>query len=106
VFDRAREDADRFIRGDDAAVRSVSGAAPCGRKESGDDRGRVGCRGGRDRGGGCGRIAVAESASEGEKQDLTQKHNDATDLATGSHWQIKFHISKEWTLEHLKNATR
>ena len=62
--ERAREDAHGTRRRDDAAVRSVSGAAPCGRKESGDDRRRVGRRRRCDRGGGRGRLAVAQSAGE------------------------------------------
>lgn len=68
MFDRAREDADRLIRGDDAAVRSVSGAAPCGRKESGDDGRGVGRRRRCDRGGGRGSFAVAESTDQAEDQ--------------------------------------
>ena len=63
--DRAREDAHGARRRDDAAVRSVSGSAPCGRKESGDDGGRIGCRSRRDRGGGRWSFAVAQSAGEG-----------------------------------------
>ena len=68
--DRAREDADGARRRDDAAVRSMSGAAPCGRKESGDDGGRVGRRGGRDCSGGCGSFAVAQSADKSAEQEL------------------------------------
>jgi hypothetical protein len=37
VSHRARKDAHRSHRRDDAALRPVSGSAPCGRKESGDD---------------------------------------------------------------------
>jgi antitoxin (DNA-binding transcriptional repressor) of toxin-antitoxin stability system len=65
---RAREDAHRPHRRDDAALRSVSGSAPCGRKESGDDGRRAGCGGRRDRRGGRRSFAVAQSAGQAEKQ--------------------------------------
>jgi len=67
---RAREDAHGTRRGDDAAVRSVSGAPPCGRKESGDDGGRDRCRGGCDCGGRRGSFAVAQSADQIQEQEL------------------------------------
>ena len=60
--DRAGEDADRSRGCHDAALRSVSGAAPCGRKESRDDRRGTGRGGERDRGGGRGGFAIVESA--------------------------------------------
>lgn len=71
--DRAREDADGSRRRDDAAMRSVSGAAPCGRKESGDDGRRVGRCGRRDCRGGCGSAGIAESAGKAAKQDVTRR---------------------------------
>jgi len=64
---RAGEDADRSRGRHDAALRSLSGAAPCGRKESRDDGGGVGRGGGRDRRRGCGGAAVAESTDQAEK---------------------------------------
>jgi len=63
----AGEDTDGPGGGHDAALRSLSGATPCGRKESGDDGGGAGRGGGRDRGGGCGGAAIAESADQAEK---------------------------------------
>ena len=51
-------------------VRPVSRTAPCGRKESGDDRRRTGRGGGCHRRGGCGRAAVAESENQTKKQDI------------------------------------
>ena len=78
---RAGEDADWSGGRDDAALRSVSGAAPCGRKESGDDRGgtRRGC--GCDRSGGRGGAAIAESADQAAEQDVDQLrgHNGAAE---------------------------
>ena len=71
----AREDAHGTCRGGDAAVRSVSGAAPCGRKESGDDGGRAGCRRRRDRGGGRRRAAVVESANQAATEDVENREN-------------------------------
>src|SRR6266536_2542657 len=68
-----REDAHRVDGGNDAALRSLSRPAPCGRKESGDDGGRTGHGGGCHRGGGCGRIAVAESENQTKKQDIEGK---------------------------------
>ena len=68
--DRAGEDADRPGCGDDAALRSLSGAAPCGRKEGGHDGGRVGRGGGRDRRRGRGGFAIAESADKAADQAI------------------------------------
>ena len=71
MSDGAREDAHRSGRGDDAALRSMSGSAPCGRKESGDDSRRTG------RGGRCDRrrrrrgAGVVESADQAKKQAIT-----------------------------------
>jgi hypothetical protein len=68
---RARENAYGFSRRDDAALRSVSRPAPCGRKESGDDRRRAGRRYGCDCRRGCGGAAVAEPENQAAQQDLT-----------------------------------
>ena len=68
---RAGEDVDRAGGCDDAALRSVSGAAPCGRKESGNDRGRVGRGGGCHRRGRRWRAAIAQSADQAAEQDVT-----------------------------------
>jgi len=65
--DRAGEDADRSYGRHDAALRSVSGAAPCGRKESGNDGGRVGRRDRRDRRGGRRGSAIAKPADQATK---------------------------------------
>jgi len=68
---RARKDVDRPHRCDDAALRSLSRSSPRGREESGNDRRRIGCSGGRDCGGGCRSASVVESAGQGEKQNVT-----------------------------------
>src|SRR6266511_1912158 len=65
---RTREDAHRFGGGDHAPLRSLSRAPPCGRKESGNDRRRIGRGGGRDCRGGCGSAAIVESENQAEEQ--------------------------------------
>ena len=67
---RARENTHRHHGSDDAALRSVSGATPCGRKESGDDRRRVRCSSGCHRRGGCGGAAVAESENQTTEREV------------------------------------
>ena len=68
---RARKDADRSHRCDDEALRSLSRPSPRGREESGDDRRRTGCGGGRDRSGGRRSAAVVEPADQAEKRNVT-----------------------------------
>jgi hypothetical protein len=60
----------------------MSGPPPCGRKESGDDGGRTRRGRGCHRRRGRGRAAVAESADQSEKQDITPEASKATDAAT------------------------
>ena len=93
MSDRAREDADGARRRDDAAVRSVSGAPPCGRKESGDDGGRVGRGGRRDRSSGCRSFAVAQSAGEGADEDLTPNKSGARSQSRADSFQLLACIS-------------
>jgi len=71
VSHRAREDAHRSDRGDDAALRSMSRSAPCGRKESGDDGRGIGCSNRCHRRGGRGSAAVVESTDQSEAQGVT-----------------------------------
>ena len=80
--DRAGEDADRSHGRHDAALRSLSGAAPCGRKESGNDGGRVGRRDRRDRRGGRGSAAVAQSEGEGANEELGEERRQHGDYGT------------------------
>ena len=77
---RAGEDADRSRGRYDAALRSLSGSAPCGRKESGNDRGRTGRRGGCDRGGGRWGFAIAQSADQAEEEDVDNGQNQEDGL--------------------------
>src|SRR5687768_5569731 len=67
---RAREDAHRSYRRNDAALRPVSGSPPCGRKESGDDGRGTRCGCGCHRRGGCGCAAIVESADQAAKQSV------------------------------------
>src|SRR5262245_33523172 len=76
MSNRPRKDAYWLDSGDDAIVRSVSRAAPCGRKESGDDGRGTRCGSRRNRCGGCGCAAVAEPADQAEKQNVAAEADD------------------------------
>jgi hypothetical protein len=62
-------------------MRSVSGAPPCGRKESRDDRRRIGRCGGRDRRGGCGCAAVAKSENQATQPERLGRRDYKTGVA-------------------------